>query len=106
MKRLFAVAFGKDGMDGDSAFYAPENKIVVRPRDRFKDLLKKWEKNPDLEPDDERPIGFWIVDGKTLKAADAVWGSGPGNDSATYTCNRAAKMVCMTLAIRTIREAK
>ena len=55
MKRLFAVAFGKDGMDGDSAFYAPSDKIAVRPRDGFKDLLKKWEKNPDREPDDERP---------------------------------------------------
>jgi len=105
VETLYAVAFGEDWCDGDSAFYAPGDiKLSIIDADLlstggdqsliYEELLKKWIKSADAAPDDEQPIGFWIVNEATREAANVIWNSEPGNDGATYACNRAAKEIC------------
>ena len=105
-KKLYAVPFGTDDIAGDSSFYAPGG-LTLRASDTFDTLLDRYatEAQGDIS-DDEQPIGFWIIDQRTKKAADAVWEADPGCDSATYACNRSAKAICRQLAVKTIKAPK
>jgi hypothetical protein len=118
-QKLFAI-FHDGTFDGDSAFYCPDDSMPYSG-ENLRDLKKKFHEKklkedwPELSKADKEsrdsamqdikedwPIdGAWIVDTKTIKAIQAIWDEvDPGNDSATYACNRAAKAVANALAIK------
>ena len=113
-----ALAFGADGLQGDSAFYAGRGQAIHTEAwhlvsEPFAFLIGQWlRKNgegcTDIELWRDRgeavPVGFWILaDDERMCAVDAVWDAAdPRGDSSTYAANAAAKAVAATLAHRVI----
>ncbi len=116
MTKLTAILH--DGtFDGDSAFYCPDHT----GNDKYKkgttlnQLSKKFWKimvkelvSEEEDVQKDYPVkGAWIVDEKGMKVISVIWESDPGNDSATYACNRAAKRVAQIVAIKCLgKKAK
>lgn len=119
--KLFAILH--DGhFSGDSSFYFPSYAIAYEAgtsldtlKQRHLDLIKKQEEEYKSSENEireqleywggvlkEEVVGAVIVDERAIKAMNAIWEADPGSDSATYTCNRAAKRVAWELKVFTI----
>jgi len=120
MKRLYAVPFGEDGVDGDSEFYF--EPFQIKGGATFEDLLKQWLKkekivlpeevkpsesftDEDVFGDDldrSLPVGFWIIDTKLKNAIIKATDVNIGSDSTCYMVNRFAKMMCKAMCVEEI----
>lgn len=113
-RKLFALLH--DGtFDGDSTFYFPDNPIPYSGEKTLAPLKKAHRvvvkarllglgytpEGADLEIEDDHDLkavrGAVVVTEDVIKAMSAVWESNPGNDSAVYSCNRAAKRIAWSL---------
>ncbi len=105
-QHLYAIAFGTDGTFGDSLYYAdPQDAIPCEKEATFGQLKQRMMEAQSLtEEDCEDLAGFWIVSKEHIEAISAVWGDDiPGNDSALYRLNAAAKRLASHLAAKTVR---
>ena len=103
--KMFAIPFGTDGTAGDSDFY-PDASLEYFQDEEFISVFNRYIKSLDPEDKDvfEKPVGFWIINGKTKRMLNIAWKTNPGNDSATYACNHISKEICKQMAIKTIRK--
>jgi hypothetical protein len=100
---MMKVAVFHDGtLDGDNAFYAP-NDYVEYNGESFAALVdkfyaKKLEEDEGLSCEEMKdmwdPKGAWIITVEQRDLINFVWESDPGNDGAVYMCNHIAKSMC------------
>jgi hypothetical protein len=102
--------------DGDSCFYCPVRTFPYKQGMTLDDIKKLYfklvtkdeKKNPFYEEkefwEEAQAIkGAWVLDEKGMRACNAIWDSDPGNDSAVYACNRAAKRVAAEICVKEIK---
>jgi hypothetical protein len=96
-----AVAFGRDGLTGDSAFTV--DFFHAEGNETFAELRQEWlhMMGEDDEPVEE-PVEFHLVEAKVADALENAPFS-VGSDSAFYALNHALKSLAQTLAVKTIR---
>lgn len=118
-KKVKLFAFVHDGTcDGDNTFYFPSYPIPYEQGmtlDQLKeghlkahaDQMRSFgQAEKEIEAElgvlKEEEIseikGAVVVEEAAVKAMNAIWNSDPGNDSAVYSCNRAAKNVAWSMA--------
>jgi hypothetical protein len=109
--KLKAVAYGSDGLAGDSAFYPSEQGAIPASKDStFDQLLDRWKawkmEDEGLEEEDmldeEMPVGFWLLTEDDLEKALIPTEIECWNDGQTYTVNRAVKTLCAGMAKDTV----
>ena len=108
-----AMAFGTDGIDGDSSFMCQTQDCYDNPT--WGELLADWledegEGFTDIELFRDEwefvPVGFWLLEDEHAEVIDVIWtAADPGSDSATYSTNRAGKAVAQKLATRTVMSS-
>ena len=119
---LYAVAFGSDGMNGDSAFHFEPIRVSDKIILDFKYLLGMWARKnrvslpsevvavgfhdeDEFDNDEPLPVGFWILDFKTKDAIDKAFEyDQPGNDSALYRMTYSCKVLCSLLCTKTVKK--
>jgi hypothetical protein len=121
--KLFALAHDCT-LDGDSAFYAPDDRIEFKEGQTIRDVrLALHERRVKLDTGDEkispallRDIidetnetytneikGAWVVTEDTIELLKEIWEAiDPGNDSATYRANHLCKHMAKKFAIKTL----
>ncbi len=114
--KLCAVAYGMDGLTGDSGF-GVSSGIEATEDDTFEQLLERYGEDGyaaeiaredyggDVEEyyrdsPNSKPIGFWILEKSTVEVISAMYEADFGNDGAVYACNRAAKTAANSRAIK------
>lgn len=112
---MLAVAFGEDGLSGDSSFYF--SPFEVGSEENFQGLLKIWalsvcreygleEENPikSLEEDEQEfPVGFWILTQESVDSIDSsMEGYESNSDSEDYKINRMYKTRCQKAAVKVV----
>jgi hypothetical protein len=119
--KLFAIVH--DGsFDGDNTFYCPDDRVEFKEGQNIRDIRQAYHEkrvkadvgDQTLTPEEVREVtdmvnedytsqikGAWIVDEDGLKAIEGLYEHiTPGNDSACYALNRAAKSLAHSLALR------
>jgi hypothetical protein len=105
-----ALAFGEDGIQGDSLFYFSEH-IKYQKGDTFEALANRYidQKDPELRQDKEEVAyiqgqieGFWIVEDHVAEIADMI--EPAENDSGAYAANRSGKSIFCNKSIQTIER--
>ena len=114
LEKLFVIPYGADKFEGDSAFYCPEPYFNYKEGMTLEDVRKEWvemtaqgcgkSEREGIELTSKDIVGAWVVDQKTINASGAVWNSDPGNDSAVYHCNSAAKEVVDEICVKEIKK--
>lgn len=104
--KLYAIAFDKHDIDGDTEFnidtFVIYNGDLNKDREElFKELVKKFGKKYS-EIDKEKIVGFWIIDESLKKVFDNSCFQMFGNDSAGYVENATMKGIVKGNAIRTV----
>jgi hypothetical protein len=106
LSEFFAVAFGKDGMAGDSS-YACDQAVPCSVDSTFEEILDTWIKvqSDELENcfGDDRPVGFWILTAKGLGVVKSTVRE-CNNDSAAYAQNRQGKALVKKLAVKVVGD--
>lgn len=113
--KLVAIAFGADGLAGDSQFYG-EPEIPATDKSTYEGLLAKWRLWADDYFDDlgedsymdendyDDPAGFWLLKPKDLEIAKTAYEIEAHNDSTCYHNNHMFKMLATKLASKTIKD--
>ena len=118
---LYAVAFGSDGMNGDSTFGFEPIRIPSKIVPDWKYLLGAWARKSkvslpaeeavgfhdedEFDNDEPLPIGFWIIDFKVKDAIDRAFEYDfPGSDSALYRMTYSCKVLCSLLCKETVKK--
>lgn len=107
MSKLTAIPFGEDGTCGDSSYYAdPAVAVTYEDGLAFDQLRQRFMEAQQFTAEDCEDLkGFWVLTEEHVAAIEAVWGEDiPGNDSALYRLNSAAKRLASHLAIKTITK--
>jgi hypothetical protein len=104
--KLKALALGKDGLSGDSAFYA--YFFSVDGNETFDELRQKWLQTLDertdslfYEESDEEPVEFVLIEEKTADALEIK--QTPCHPWCDCAFNKALKTIAHKLAVKTIR---
>lgn len=105
--KLFAIAHDTT-FDGDSGFYCPDPVVEYHEGMVLEDIRVAFvlaAGNDDFARETAQEMkGAWIVSEQGLRACRAVWEADPGNDSATYACNRAAKHVAEAICVKRVGD--
>jgi hypothetical protein len=109
--KMIAVPFGADGFLGDSSFWVGDD-LEVSEDAKLEECLAAHRANAESEAElegdvldegYEAPVGFWLLDRKSLDTACVAYDADMGgSDTESYTCNRAAKHLCAHLAARVL----